>query len=173
MLCQLVCVERRYQRINCFNIRELESLLKNKFFADFNTYFKFNVNFQYAASNLRFKLNDLSIASPLSILSNYYLPYTSANNTKILPTDSIFLLKTPISINEALLNKLTYLRFNNYVYIIVSSLSLISTEASFIFNYIFMFFSRIFVFFYQGINNIFLSPVKIIVYFIIFIIKEV
>ena len=173
MLCQLVCVERRYQRINCFNIRELESLLKNKFFADFNTYFKFNVNFQYAASNLRFKLNDLSIASPLSILSNYYLPYTSANNTKILPTDSIFFLKTPVSINEALLNKLTYLRFNNYVYIIVSSLSLISTEASFIFNYIFMFFYRIFIFFYQGINNIFLSPVKIIVYFIIFIIKEV
>ena len=31
MLCQLVCVDRRYQRMNCFNIREVESLLKRKF----------------------------------------------------------------------------------------------------------------------------------------------
>ena len=31
-LCQLVCIDRRYQRMNCFNIRELQSLLRNKFF---------------------------------------------------------------------------------------------------------------------------------------------
>jgi len=34
MLCQLVCVDRRYQRMNCFNIRELEGILKRKFFTD-------------------------------------------------------------------------------------------------------------------------------------------
>jgi hypothetical protein len=34
MLAQLICVDRRYQRINCFNIREVQALLKNKFFAD-------------------------------------------------------------------------------------------------------------------------------------------
>jgi hypothetical protein len=34
MLCQLVCVDRRYQRINCFNIRELQGILKRKFFTD-------------------------------------------------------------------------------------------------------------------------------------------
>lgn len=34
MLCQLVCVDRRYQRMNCFNIRELQGNLKRKFFAD-------------------------------------------------------------------------------------------------------------------------------------------
>lgn len=34
MLCQLVCVDRRYQRMNCFNIRELEGNLKRRFFAD-------------------------------------------------------------------------------------------------------------------------------------------
>jgi hypothetical protein len=34
MLCQLVCVDRRYQRMNCFNIREVQSLLKRKFFID-------------------------------------------------------------------------------------------------------------------------------------------
>lgn len=31
-LCQLVCIDRRYQRMNCFNIRELQSLLRNRFF---------------------------------------------------------------------------------------------------------------------------------------------
>jgi hypothetical protein len=25
MLCQLVCVDRRYQRMNCFNISEIKS----------------------------------------------------------------------------------------------------------------------------------------------------
>jgi hypothetical protein len=34
MLCQLVCVDRRYQRMNCFNMRELQSILKRKFFTD-------------------------------------------------------------------------------------------------------------------------------------------
>jgi hypothetical protein len=34
MLCQLVCVDRRYQRMNCFNIRELQGILKRKFFTD-------------------------------------------------------------------------------------------------------------------------------------------
>lgn len=34
MLCQLVCVDRRYQRMNCFNIREIQGILKRKFFTD-------------------------------------------------------------------------------------------------------------------------------------------
>jgi len=34
MLMQLVCVDRRYQRMNCFNIRELQGNLKRKFFTD-------------------------------------------------------------------------------------------------------------------------------------------
>jgi hypothetical protein len=34
MLCQLVCVDRRYQRMNCFNMRELQGILKRKFFTD-------------------------------------------------------------------------------------------------------------------------------------------
>ena len=33
-LCQLVCVDRRYQRMNCFNIRELQGLLRNRFFEE-------------------------------------------------------------------------------------------------------------------------------------------
>ena len=32
MLCQLICADRRYQRMNCFNIRELQGILKRRFF---------------------------------------------------------------------------------------------------------------------------------------------
>lgn len=34
MLGQLVCIDRRYQRMNCFNIREAQSLLKRQFFPE-------------------------------------------------------------------------------------------------------------------------------------------
>ena len=34
MLCQLVCLDRRYQRMNCFNIREVQALLKSRFYSD-------------------------------------------------------------------------------------------------------------------------------------------
>jgi len=32
MLCQLVCLDRRYSRMNYFNIREVQALLKEKYF---------------------------------------------------------------------------------------------------------------------------------------------
>jgi heme/copper-type cytochrome/quinol oxidase subunit 1 len=34
MLMQLVCVDRVYKRMNCFNIRELQGILKRRFFTD-------------------------------------------------------------------------------------------------------------------------------------------
>jgi len=34
MLGQLLCIDRRYQRMNCFNIREAQSILKREFFTD-------------------------------------------------------------------------------------------------------------------------------------------
>ena len=34
MLAQIICVDRRYQRMNCFNVREVEALLKQKFFSN-------------------------------------------------------------------------------------------------------------------------------------------
>jgi len=32
VLCQLVCVDRRYQRMNCYNVKELQSLVRKRFF---------------------------------------------------------------------------------------------------------------------------------------------
>lgn len=34
MLAQMICVDRRYQRMNCFNVREIQALLKQKFFTE-------------------------------------------------------------------------------------------------------------------------------------------
>ena len=30
MLCQIACIDRRYQRMNCFNIREVQTLLRSR-----------------------------------------------------------------------------------------------------------------------------------------------
>lgn len=57
MLCQLVCIDRRYQRMNCFNIRELQSILKRRFFTDLinsNDHHDFLAN---SMLGLRFKTN--------------------------------------------------------------------------------------------------------------------
>ena len=34
MLSQLVCLDRRYQRMNCYNIREIQTILRNRHFVD-------------------------------------------------------------------------------------------------------------------------------------------
>lgn len=31
MLCQMVCIDRRYQRMNCFNIREIQTLVRSRY----------------------------------------------------------------------------------------------------------------------------------------------
>ena len=31
MLVQLICLDRRYQRMNCYNIREIQTILKSKY----------------------------------------------------------------------------------------------------------------------------------------------
>lgn len=59
MLCQLVCIDRRYQRMNCFNIRELQSTLKRRFFADLMNSSEHHTLLHKALLNLRFKFNNM------------------------------------------------------------------------------------------------------------------
>lgn len=70
MLCQLVCIDRRYQRMNCFNIREAESLLKRRFFTDLINSKDQHVLLDKTAIGLRYKLNSNS-----SINTNTYNVY--------------------------------------------------------------------------------------------------
>lgn len=70
MLCQLVCLDRRYQRMNCFNIREVQSLLKGRFFNDLFNSHDHHDFLNSLTIGLRFKTNSLD-----SIQPNYLLFY--------------------------------------------------------------------------------------------------
>jgi len=58
MLMQLVCVDRRYQRMNCFNIRELQGILKRRFFTDLVNSADHREVLSSSMIGLRFKTNN-------------------------------------------------------------------------------------------------------------------
>ena len=68
MLCQLVCIDRRYQRMNCFNIRETQALLKRKFFFDLFNNKDHHTLLNKTTINTRFKLNNTN-----NVDTNFYL----------------------------------------------------------------------------------------------------
>lgn len=72
MLCQLVCLDRRYQRMNCFNIREVEALLKTRFFPDLVNSQDYRVLLNNSMIGLRFKTNDLNSINPNMLLFHQY-----------------------------------------------------------------------------------------------------
>ena len=91
MLGQLVCVDRRYQRMNCFNIREVQSLLKRKFFHDLVISADYHTLLNNTIINLRYKTNNLSVLDSNSYLLNTtgvgcmpgtrFMDFYSFNNT--------------------------------------------------------------------------------------------
>merc|ERR1712078_147075 len=85
MLFQLVCTDRRYARMNCFNIRELQSVLKRKFFVDLMSSHDCRIYFGRTIINLRFKLNssDLIEHDTMSFHS-FGLKNTDANKFLIV-----------------------------------------------------------------------------------------
>jgi hypothetical protein len=82
MLCQLVCVDRRYQRMNCFNIRELQGILKRKFFPDLININDHRYLMDTSMIGLRFKFNNNDMIKPeQSLFYNYGT--TNPNKQKI------------------------------------------------------------------------------------------
>jgi hypothetical protein len=78
MLFQLVCVDRRYQRMNCFNIRELQGILKRKFFTDLVNTSDSHKAFESTLINMRHKNNMSNILMyDQSLLYNFDLTNTS------------------------------------------------------------------------------------------------
>jgi hypothetical protein len=109
MLCHLVCTDRRYARMNCFNIRELQSILKRKFFTDLmNTHDHRNLLDQ-SMLGLRYKTN---------------------NNLNLNPDCLSFY---NFGINTSNLNKVSY--FLNFNKLQVSGVSTLSTWNSFFLNF--------------------------------------
>jgi hypothetical protein len=80
MLAQLICLDRRYQRMNCFNIRELQTLLKNRYHPELLDE-KLHTDFLAQTSlSTRFKLFDLSSITPRMSLFNDFSIFTSSNS---------------------------------------------------------------------------------------------
>jgi hypothetical protein len=72
MLCQLVCLDRRYQRMNCFNVRELLILLRGRFFAVLVNDTAHHNFLNNTMIGLRFKTNDLNSINPNTLLTYQY-----------------------------------------------------------------------------------------------------
>lgn len=70
MLGQLVCIDRRYQRMNCFNVREVQALLKRKFFHDLVISSDYHTLLNNAILNVRYKTSNISILDSNSHLLN-------------------------------------------------------------------------------------------------------
>jgi len=176
MLCQLVCVDRRYQRMNCFNIREVQSLLKRKFFVDLVNTHDAHALLDSTTMGVRFKTNSINaINSNMFTFYNYGLDFTAkvrtstyssstelnTNNIFSLNTNSIFYFVVDLTKN---LNFFFYLN-NAYVYFFKS--------LSFVFNIIlnlktllngflwttFFFLNHGFLIFTNFLNNIFIFSV--------------
>lgn len=102
MLAQLVCLDRRYQRMNCFNMREMQALLKEKYFSDLVNSYDYRSNI-FNSVNLRYKLNDLS-----SIDNN--LPLFSNNSLKLT-----FFVKIQNFNKSSLTTEPTFINFNYFM----------------------------------------------------------
>lgn len=102
MLCQLVCVDRRYQRMNCFNIRELQGILKRRFFTDLVNTNDFRALMDESIIGLRFKANNDTLNTNSALLIYKYgittTPKTattqfsgiaSINSRKLLSTSAL------------------------------------------------------------------------------------
>merc|ERR1711916_261198 len=87
MLMQLVCVDRRYQRMNCFNIRELQGVLKRKFFTDLINTNDHRDFLNQSIIGLRFKSNNNLAITP-DMESFFNLGTTSSSKTKTLSFDT-------------------------------------------------------------------------------------
>jgi len=72
MLCQLVCLDRRYQRMNCFNIREIQAILKGRFFHDLVNSEDHRNFLDKTSIGIRFKTNNNDAIHPNMLLMFRY-----------------------------------------------------------------------------------------------------
>lgn len=83
MLCQLVCLDRRYQRMNCFNIREVEALLKGRFFPDLVATHDYRTVLNSTVLGLRYKTAGLAPLSNGTLLFQTYGLLTNPNQLEM------------------------------------------------------------------------------------------
>lgn len=99
VLAQLVCVDRRYQRMNCFNIRELQSLVRRRFFFELLDNNVFNKNLNHTIISERFKNNNEFINKNNNMIYNFYNLYLDSIKTVNLSRIDLILLKSKYNFN--------------------------------------------------------------------------
>lgn len=96
MLCQLVCVDRRYQRMNCFNIRELQGNLKRRFFSDLVNVSDHREFLDSTMIGLRFRTNnEMNIYH--DTLTFHNLGTTNAPKSRSVVLESLYQVSTTSS----------------------------------------------------------------------------
>lgn len=111
MLCQLVCVDRRYQRMNCFNIRELQGILKRRFFNDLVNSNDHHTLLNDSMIGIRFKLNNTQNIEP-DIFTFYNFGTTDISKFKSQVLSSSYNLNF---FEENLTNYLMTINFMKYL----------------------------------------------------------
>ena len=92
MLMQLVCVDRRYQRMNCFNVRELQGNLKRKFFTDLVNSNDHRDFLNQSILGMRFKTNNnLAITPDMEAFYNFGT--TSSSKVKTFEFVNFIIIK--------------------------------------------------------------------------------
>ena len=99
MLCHLVCTDRRYARMNCFNIRELQSILKRKFFTDLINTHDHRDLLEQSMIGLRYKTNNNFNLNP-DVLSFYNFGLTTSNLNKTLMFTNVNASTTTLSLDN-------------------------------------------------------------------------
>lgn len=64
MLVQLVCLDRRYQRMNCYNIREIQTILKSKYSPATSDSADVHFNLGDTAVGLRYQIGGIDFIDP-------------------------------------------------------------------------------------------------------------
>ena len=123
MLCQLVCLDRRYQRMNCFNIREIQTLLKTRFYADLLNESHQHIFLNRTTPGLRFKTQDLNFLNSCQvILQKYGILTTPSSRTQVYNSSFKSTLFTPNMISASTGNMFSS-TFSTMYYSAVSFLS--------------------------------------------------
>lgn len=124
MLMQLVCVDRRYQRMNCFNIRELQGILKRRFFTDLVNSADHREILSSSMIGLRFKVNNNTNLDH-DVLSFFKLGTNNTNKSRTTSyQNSYFSDMSSYLQNSKSFTSPQYLGFNNVIVLISSVLNL-------------------------------------------------
>jgi hypothetical protein len=109
MLGQLICLDRRYQRMNCFNIREVQSLLKRRFFTDLINSNDHHLLLDQTMLGLRFKTNDVnSLNSHLMLHNNFGLTPSNKVRFSVSQEDNIYGIMSFLKTDSYLFNSIEF-----------------------------------------------------------------